>query len=142
MSRLASNLLREAKLFRILVSIVRLSWPGRVECPESARQTHPTNASAARSHRSITASCRRRWRRFRRCHGWGAEWAGAAGRMSGEFLQFMADRVKEDVRFQHSCLQCKSPQELQKLQAEFIQKAIDQYVAETGKKWLKSGLRR
>lgn len=63
----------------------------------------------------------------------GAEWAGAVGRMSGEFLQFMADRVKEDVRFQHSCLQCKSPQELQKLQAEFIQKAIDQYVAETGK---------
>ncbi len=63
----------------------------------------------------------------------GAEWAGAVGQMSGEFLQFMADRIKEDVRFQHSCLQCKTSQDLQKLQAEFVQKAIDQYVAETGK---------
>lgn len=63
----------------------------------------------------------------------GAAWAEKMGEMSSEVLQFMADRIKEDVKFQHACLHCKDPAQLQKLQGEFIQKAIDQYTAETGK---------
>lgn len=63
----------------------------------------------------------------------GNGWAEVMGEMSSEMLQFVADRVKEDVKFHHRCLHCKTVKELQDVQAEFMQKAVDQYTAETGK---------
>ena len=60
-------------------------------------------------------------------------WAEAFGDMSSEFASFVADRVKEDVKTQHEILHCKSVGDLQQIQSQFIQKAIEQYQAETGK---------
>lgn len=53
--------------------------------------------------------------------------------LSAEVIGFMADRIKEDLKAQHEILHCKDVGELQHVQAQFIQKAIDQYQAETGK---------
>lgn len=60
-------------------------------------------------------------------------WAEAFGDMSSEFASFVADRIKEDVKTQHEILHCKSVSDLQHIQGKFIQTAIDQYQAETGK---------
>ena len=60
-------------------------------------------------------------------------WLEALGDIGSEVLSFMAERVKEDVKTQHAILHCKNVSELQNIQAEFIQKALEQYSAETGK---------
>ena len=65
--------------------------------------------------------------------GVGTAWAEAFSDMSAEFLGFLAERIKEDVKTQHKVLHCKDMQELQHIQAEFVQTAIDQYQDETGK---------
>jgi hypothetical protein len=53
--------------------------------------------------------------------------------MSAEVAQFVTERIKEDVKTQHEMLQCKKIGELQHIQVQFMQKAMDQYHAETGK---------
>jgi hypothetical protein len=53
--------------------------------------------------------------------------------LGNEVLQFVAARIMHDVETQHKLLHCKSPHELHEVQSEFVQKAIDQYTAETGK---------
>lgn len=65
-------------------------------------------------------------------------WMGTAmveslGDLSSEVLQFVADRIAQDVKTQHEILHCKDVTQLQKIQADFIQKAIEQYTAETVK---------
>ena len=65
--------------------------------------------------------------------GLGTYWAETFGEISSEFAGFLADRIKEDVKTQHRMLHCKDIGELQHVQAEFIQTAIGQYQAETGK---------
>lgn len=65
--------------------------------------------------------------------GLGAAWFEALGDIGAEVLSFVADRVKEDVKVQHEILHCKNVEELQHVQSQFLQKAIDQYQAETGK---------
>ena len=45
----------------------------------------------------------------------------------------MAERIREDVKTQHEILHCKSPAELQAIQARFVARAVEQYSAETGK---------
>ncbi|WP_299748521.1 phasin family protein [uncultured Tateyamaria sp.] len=65
-------------------------------------------------------------------------WFGASSieRMSdmgAEWMTFVAERVREDVALQHSLLHAKTPTEVQEVQMAFLQKAIDQYTAETGK---------
>lgn len=65
--------------------------------------------------------------------GMGTAWIEAVGDMSAEVAQFVAERIKEDVKTQHEILQCKNVSDLQSVQAQFIQKAINQYQAETGK---------
>lgn len=50
-----------------------------------------------------------------------------------EITSFVAERIKEDVQTQHAMLHCKSLSEIQHVQAEFLQKAFEQYQAETGK---------
>ncbi len=65
--------------------------------------------------------------------GMGTAWLEAFSDMSAEVLGFVAERIKEDVKTQHEILHCKDPAELQKIQARFMQRAMDQYKAETGK---------
>jgi hypothetical protein len=65
--------------------------------------------------------------------GMGTAWIEAFSDMSAEVLGFVADRIKEDVKTQHEILHCKDPAELQHIQSQFMQKAMDQYREETGK---------
>ncbi|WP_299647892.1 phasin family protein [uncultured Tateyamaria sp.] len=63
----------------------------------------------------------------------GMAWAEGLSNMGSEVLSFVADRIKEDVATQHKLLHCKDVADFQQIQSEFMQKAIDQYTAETGK---------
>ncbi len=63
----------------------------------------------------------------------GMAWFENMSDVNAELLSFVADRVKEDVQTQHQLLHCKSLAEAQHIQAEFVQKAIEQYTTETGK---------
>ena len=65
--------------------------------------------------------------------GLGTAWMEAMSDMSAELMSFVAERIKEDVKTQHKMLHCKDVAQLQHIQAEFIQKAVDQYHEETGK---------
>lgn len=65
--------------------------------------------------------------------GMGTAWVEAVSDMSAEVAHFIAERIKEDVKTQHEILHCKNVADLQQIQAQFIQKAVDQYQAETGK---------
>ena len=70
---------------------------------------------------------------FANMMGMGTAWLETIGEMSAEVVSFVADRIKEDVKTQHEILNCKNVSELQHVQAQFFQKALDQYQAETGK---------
>ncbi|QPH52940.1 phasin family protein [Pontivivens ytuae] len=63
----------------------------------------------------------------------GTTWAETMSELGSEVVSFMAERIREDVKTQHEILHCKNMSDLQKIQARFMQKAIDQYTAETGK---------
>jgi len=63
----------------------------------------------------------------------GLTWAESLSDLGSEVLTFVADRIQEDVKTQHKMLHCKNVADLQHIQAEFVQTAIDQYTAETGK---------
>lgn len=65
--------------------------------------------------------------------GMGTAWMEAVSDMGAEVVSFVANRIQEDVKTQHKILHCKDFTELQQIQAEFFQKALDQYQAETGK---------
>lgn len=65
--------------------------------------------------------------------GMSSAWMEALTDMGAEVIAFMADRIKEDVKTQHEIMHCKNVTELQHIQAQFIQNAIDQYREETGK---------
>lgn len=66
--------------------------------------------------------------------GWmGIAWFARLAELGSEVSSFVAERIREDVQTQHRLLHCKSLPEVQKVQAEFLQKAFDQYQAETGK---------
>lgn len=60
-------------------------------------------------------------------------WIETMSGIGAEMLGFVADRIKEDVKTQHDVLQCKNVTDLQQVQAQFIQRSLDQYRAETGK---------
>ena len=65
--------------------------------------------------------------------GMGTAWLERLNEMGAEMVSFVADRIKEDVKTQHEILNCRTANELQHVQAKFVQKAMDQYQAETGK---------
>lgn len=55
------------------------------------------------------------------------------GDFGAEVVQFVAERIAEDVKTQHEIMACKNPADLVHIQQRFLQKAFDQYSAETGK---------
>lgn len=63
----------------------------------------------------------------------GSDWLENFSDLGAEMLTFMADRVREDVRTQHQLLHARDLSEVQKIQTQFLQDAVDQYAAETGK---------
>lgn len=68
-----------------------------------------------------------------RLNRFGTAWMEALGEMGSEVMSFVADRIKEDVKTQQQILHCDDLAELRRIQTDFLQKAIDQYTAETGK---------
>ncbi|NND43352.1 MAG: phasin family protein [Silicimonas sp.] len=70
---------------------------------------------------------------FNAMSGMSVAWVEALSEMGSEVLSFVADRIKEDVRTQHKMLHCNDMGELQEIQSEFVQTAIEQYRVETGK---------
>ncbi|MEO0703466.1 MAG: phasin family protein [Pseudomonadota bacterium] len=63
----------------------------------------------------------------------GAAMTRTFGDIGAEMTSFLADRIKEDVKTQNEILHCKDINELQRIQAQFIQTAVAQYSSETGK---------
>lgn len=63
----------------------------------------------------------------------GTDWMERMSDLGSEMLQFLAERVQKDVDLQHKLLHCRDMHELHKIQAEFMQTAIDRYTEETGK---------
>jgi hypothetical protein len=70
---------------------------------------------------------------FRPWGQFGTVWAEAMADAGAEVLHFVAERVRQDIRTQHRLLHAKDVGEFRHIQAEFVQKAIDQYTAETGR---------
>ena len=65
--------------------------------------------------------------------GMGTAWLEAVGKMNVEMVIFVASRMTEDAKTQQKILECRSVGDLSHLQAQFMQRAMDQYKAETGK---------
>jgi len=55
------------------------------------------------------------------------------GSIGAEFVEFLAERIREDVKTQHQLLQCRDIAEAQRIQQTFLQTAADQYAAQTGR---------
>lgn len=60
-------------------------------------------------------------------------WMEALSGLGAEMLGFVTDRIKEDAKTQQEILKCKNVADLQHVQAQFLQRTMDQYRAETGK---------
>ncbi|MBJ3763690.1 phasin family protein [Maribius pontilimi] len=66
--------------------------------------------------------------------GWmNTKWFENVADLGSELTNFVAERIKEDVKTQHEMLHCKTMHDLRHVQSEFLQRAIDDYQVETGK---------
>lgn len=63
----------------------------------------------------------------------GAAWIDRMGDLSAEVAQFVADRIREDVKTQHEILHCRTVREVQTVQAAFVTRAVEAYATETGR---------
>lgn len=63
----------------------------------------------------------------------GAAWAEAMSGLGGEVVRFLSERMQQDVGLQQRLMAARSLDEAQHVRAEFVQKAIDQYMEETGR---------
>lgn len=63
----------------------------------------------------------------------GTSWFENVADYGQEVLGFMAARVEQDVETQHALLHAKGVEEVQHIQAQFFQKAMDDYAAETAR---------
>ncbi len=63
----------------------------------------------------------------------GGDWMERMSDMGAEMLQFYTQRVQEDVELYHKLLHCRDLGEMQEIQGEFLQRAINRYTEETGK---------
>ena len=93
----------------------------------------PNPKTAAKGEAPLDALAQLQEAGFGNMAGMSTVWMEAMSELGAEMVSFVADRIKEDVKTQHDILQCKNVAELQHVQAQFIQKAMDQYQDETGK---------
>lgn len=63
----------------------------------------------------------------------GGAWVENMADYGQEVLSFISKRVAEDVQTQHALMHAKGVAEVQHIQAQFFQKAMDDYAAETAK---------
>lgn len=63
----------------------------------------------------------------------GTKWVETMSDVGAEWMSFVAERVKEDVKTQHALLHAGNLGEIRQIQSQFLQKAMDDYQAETGK---------
>lgn len=70
---------------------------------------------------------------FKSMPGFGTEQMEAMADLGSEMLNFTATRVQRDVQTQHDLLHAKGLAEVQHIQAQFFQKAMDDYADETVK---------
>lgn len=63
----------------------------------------------------------------------GPEWFKSMAGVGAEMLAFMSERVKQDVQTQQDLLRAKGLVEIQKIQADFVTKAMDDYANEMAK---------
>lgn len=63
----------------------------------------------------------------------GTKWVETMSDFGAEWLSFVAERVKQDVKTQHDLLHASNLGEVQHIQAQFLQRAMDDYRDETGK---------
>lgn len=63
----------------------------------------------------------------------GTSWVENVADYGQEVMNFMAKRVAEDVQTQHALLHAKGVAEVQHIQAQFFQRAMDDYAAETAR---------
>eukprot|EP00919_Chromeraceae_sp_WS-2016_P024052 GHVR01057013.1.p1 GENE.GHVR01057013.1~~GHVR01057013.1.p1 ORF type:complete len:171 (+),score=10.45 GHVR01057013.1:238-750(+) len=126
--RRLSNI-KPTKTFRLRLPPVTASTGG----PEMADkpQTHTPKTSSSADPFSTMTQLQKAG--FGNMMGMGTAWVEAVSDMSAEVADFMAERLKEDVKVQHEILHCKNVANLQHIRAQFVQKAIDQYQAETSK---------
>lgn len=57
----------------------------------------------------------------------GTVWWEHISDIGSDLTSFVADRIREDVKTQHELMHCSSLSEMQCIQANFVQKAINQY---------------
>ena len=60
-------------------------------------------------------------------------WLGNMAAMSSTFAAFMAERIKDDLQTRQALLQCRTLGEVRHVQVAYLQNAIAQYQAETGR---------
>tara|TARA_R110000850_G_scaffold92990_4_gene196940 strand:+ start:1314 stop:1655 length:342 start_codon:yes stop_codon:yes gene_type:complete len=70
---------------------------------------------------------------FKTMAGAGNDWMETIAEMGSEMMRFTAERIREDVQARHAILNAKDFTEAQHVQAQFFQKAMDDYRAETAK---------
>ncbi|WP_176695403.1 phasin family protein [Phaeobacter sp. B1627] len=63
----------------------------------------------------------------------GTDWFEAMAEIGSEMLNFTAERIKQDLETQHELLSAKGIADIQRIQLQFFQKAINDYAAETAK---------
>ena len=101
--------------------------PSKEKCSESGKQTSMPGVDLTSDLATLQSLG------FNRMSQFGTAWIEALSDMGSEVVSFVADRIREDVKTQHEILHCEDIAELQHIHAKFVQKAIDQYTAETGK---------
>lgn len=62
--------------------------------------------------------------------GVGKQWMETMSDMGSQLLTFMSARVQQDVQTQHALLHAKGVAEVQHIQAQFVQKAMNDYIDE------------
>lgn len=65
--------------------------------------------------------------------GAGAVWLKTMSSMGSEVMSFTTNRLHEDIKTRHDLLQAKGISEIQEIQAQFFQKAMEDYSAQTAK---------
>lgn len=63
----------------------------------------------------------------------GARMLEAISELGGEVVAFVAQRIKDDLQTQHDLLNTRNTADFMHIQAQFMQRAINQYTIETGK---------
>lgn len=63
----------------------------------------------------------------------GTAWIENMADYGQQVVSFLAKRVAEDVQTQHALMHAKDLAQIQHIQAQFFQKAMDDYAAETAK---------